>query len=81
MSMTVPHRVLIAPSGFKESLSAEEVAEAIAGGIRRVLPGAHLDVVPLVDGGEGTAATMAAARKGQGARPPVASALPTRAIR
>lgn len=65
MSMTVPHRVLIAPSGFKESLSAEEVAASIAGGIRRVLPGAHLDVVPLVDGGEGTAATMAAATGGR----------------
>ena len=26
MSMVVPHRILIAPSGFKESLDAETVA-------------------------------------------------------
>ncbi|NEE40611.1 glycerate kinase, partial [Streptomyces sp. SID7982] len=50
-----PHRIAIAPSGFKESLSAARVAEAIATGVRRVVPDAELDLIPLVDGGEGTA--------------------------
>ena len=64
MTMTVPSRILVAPSGFKESLSAEQVADAIGAGVRRVLPGVHLDLVPLVDGGEGTARTLAAATGG-----------------
>ncbi|MFI5802875.1 glycerate kinase [Streptomyces sp. NPDC051561] len=61
--MPVRH-VAIAPSGFKESLSAEAAAEAIAAGVRRVLPRAHLDLIPLVDGGEGTARTLTAATPG-----------------
>ncbi|TDD54132.1 glycerate kinase [Nonomuraea terrae] len=52
-------RIVVAPSGFKESLSAEEVAEAIAGGVRRVVPDAAIDTVPLIDGGEGTAESLA----------------------
>ncbi|CAL9426966.1 Glycerate 3-kinase [Streptomyces sp. enrichment culture] len=59
------NRVVVAPSGFKESLSAGAAAEAIATGVRRVLPGAELDLVPLVDGGEGTAAALAAATGGR----------------
>ncbi|MGI5198755.1 glycerate kinase [Streptomyces sp. CA-288835] len=58
-------RVVVAPSGFKESLSAEAAADAIAAGVRRVLPDAELDLVPLVDGGEGTAAALAAATEGR----------------
>ncbi|WOF22505.1 glycerate kinase [Microbacterium betulae] len=61
----VPGRVLIAPSGFKESLSAEQVADAIASGVRRTLPGAVIDRVPVVDGGEGSARTLAAATGGR----------------
>jgi glycerate kinase len=59
MSMNVPHRILIAPSGFKESLDAATVARAIGAGVRRVLPGVHLDLVPIPDGGEGTAEMLA----------------------
>ncbi|MEG8275941.1 glycerate kinase family protein [Streptomyces sp. AHA2] len=61
----MPTRVVVAPSGFKESLSAEAAADAIAAGVRRVLPGAELDLVPLVDGGEGTARALAAATGGR----------------
>lgn len=61
----VPGRILVAPSGFKESLSAEQVADAIASGVRRVLPGAVIDRVPVVDGGEGSARTLAAATGGR----------------
>lgn len=45
--------VLIAPSGFKESLSAPQVASAIAAGIRAALPCARTLIAPMVDGGEG----------------------------
>jgi glycerate kinase len=48
-------RILVAPDKFKGSLSAREVAENIALGLRGVLPGAKLDIVPMADGGEGTA--------------------------
>ncbi|NEE14338.1 glycerate kinase [Streptomyces sp. SID7499] len=59
------NRVVVAPSGFKESLSAEAAADAIAAGVRRVLPGAEIDLAPLVDGGEGTALALAAATGGR----------------
>jgi glycerate 2-kinase len=65
MVMSIPQRILVAPSGFKESLDAAEVAAAIAAGIRRVIPGVHITSVPLSDGGEGTAAALAAATGGR----------------
>jgi glycerate kinase len=48
-------RILIAPDKFKGALSAREVAENIAAGLREVLPDAKIDIVPMADGGEGTA--------------------------
>lgn len=50
--------ILIAPSGFKESLSPEEVADCIEEGILRVLPDAQVVKTPLVDGGEGFTKTL-----------------------
>ncbi|HFI0715327.1 TPA: glycerate kinase, partial [Streptococcus suis] len=47
-------RILIAPDSFKESLSAEEVAQAIKKGFSKVYPQAKYDLLPLGDGGEGT---------------------------
>ncbi len=58
-------RFAVAPSGFKESLDAPAVAAAIAAGIRRVEPGAVIDEIPLVDGGEGSAKALAVARGGR----------------
>ncbi|MFI6643862.1 glycerate kinase [Streptomyces sp. NPDC050504] len=58
-------RIAVAPSGFKESLSAQAAARAIAAGVRRVLPSAVVDEIPLVDGGEGTATALAAATGGR----------------
>ncbi|MBV5340493.1 MAG: glycerate kinase [Deltaproteobacteria bacterium] len=46
--------VLIAPDSFKGSLSATEVARAMAKGIRAVSPETELIEVPIADGGEGT---------------------------
>ncbi len=65
MAMIVPQRILIAPSGFKESLDASTVASAIAAGVRRILPGAQLVQMPIPDGGEGTVAAIAASTGGQ----------------
>ncbi|MEX3611107.1 glycerate kinase [Rothia sp. LK2588] len=64
MAMVVPHRILVAPSGFKGSMGADEVAEAIASGIRRVIPGVSISAVPIPDGGEGTARLLAQATGG-----------------
>jgi glycerate 2-kinase len=56
--------ILIAPSGFKESLDAEEVANCIATGILKVLPDACIHKAPLVDGGEGFTKALVAATDG-----------------
>ncbi|MDQ3688233.1 MAG: glycerate kinase [Acidobacteriota bacterium] len=57
-------RVLVAPSGFKESLSAEQAAAAIAEGIRRAAPDSEVTEIPLVDGGEGFSETLVAVTGG-----------------
>lgn len=56
--------VLIAPSGFKESLSAEEATEAIAQGVLRALPGARVLKAPMADGGEGFTQALVGASGG-----------------
>jgi glycerate kinase len=48
-------KILIAPDKFKGSLDARDVAKDIAAGLRDVLPDAKIDIVPMADGGEGTA--------------------------
>ena len=57
-------RILIAPDKFKGSLSALEVAQNIAAGLREVLPKAKIDIAPMADGGEGTAEVICDALKG-----------------
>ena len=47
-------RILVAPDKFKGSLSAAEVADALARGVRREVPGAVIDCLPVADGGDGT---------------------------
>jgi glycerate kinase len=54
-------RILIAPDKFKGALSAREVAENIAAGLREVLPDAKIDIAPMADGGEGTAEVISQA--------------------
>ena len=57
-------RILIAPDKFKGALNAREVAENIAKGLRDALPDARIDIVPMADGGEGTAEAICEARGG-----------------
>ncbi len=45
---------LIAPDKFKGNLSAHEVAQALAKGVRDVFPSANIKIIPLADGGDGT---------------------------
>ncbi|HZU12070.1 MAG TPA: glycerate kinase [Chloroflexota bacterium] len=58
-------RIVVAPQSFKGSLEATEVARAIARGVRRVFPGADLDLVPVADGGEGTVRALVGASGGR----------------
>jgi glycerate 2-kinase len=57
-------RILIAPDKFKGSLSAREVAENVALGLGHVLRDAKIDIVPMADGGEGTAEVVCNALNG-----------------
>jgi glycerate kinase len=58
-------RLLIAPQEFKGSLSARQAAAAIAEGIRRALPEAEVDLLPMADGGPGTVEALVAACGGR----------------
>ncbi|MBI4023527.1 MAG: glycerate kinase [Verrucomicrobia bacterium] len=46
---------LIAPDKFKGSLTAQQAARAMARGVRDALPSARIEMIPLADGGDGTA--------------------------
>ena len=47
-------KIVIAPDSFKESLTAEEVAEAIKRGFQQSIAGVECLLCPVGDGGEGT---------------------------
>ncbi|MFD5735666.1 glycerate kinase [Streptomyces sioyaensis] len=53
--------MLIAADKFKGSLTAVEVAEHVAAGLRRVRPDLDVAAVPVADGGDGTVAAALAA--------------------
>src|SRR5437773_1466355 len=57
-------RVIVAPQSFKGSADAVAVASAIARGIRHAWPGAHIEEMPLADGGEGTVRALVTATNG-----------------
>lgn len=54
-------RVLIAADKFKGSLTAAQVAEHVAAGLRRVAATAQVETVPVADGGDGTVDAAVAA--------------------
>ena len=58
-------RVLVAPQEFKESLTAEEAAAAIARGIAQAKPEWTIEELPLSDGGPGFLAALARATQGR----------------
>ncbi|WP_311065391.1 glycerate kinase [Halomonas sp. DWK9] len=54
-------KVLLCPDSFKDSLSAEQAAQAMARGIHRAAPNAITHLCPLADGGEGSLEALIAA--------------------
>ncbi|MFF2210738.1 glycerate kinase [Streptomyces antibioticus] len=54
-------RVLVAADKFKGSLTAVEVAERVTAGLRRVVPEAEVEALPVADGGDGTVDAAVAA--------------------
>lgn len=58
-------KIVIAPDSFKDSLSAQGVADAIAHGLAQVWPDAQLVKCPMADGGEGTVESILAACEGE----------------
>ncbi|MGW3962797.1 glycerate kinase [Amycolatopsis sp. NPDC005003] len=54
-------KVLVAPDKFKGSLTAREVASAVASGLADVHPSAVVRTLPVADGGEGTVDAAVAA--------------------
>jgi glycerate kinase len=57
-------KIILAPDSFKECASAQQVAEAMAAGVRRALPDADCVLLPMADGGEGTVDALVAATGG-----------------
>ncbi|PZP53537.1 MAG: glycerate kinase [Agrobacterium fabrum] len=60
----MPFRVVVAPSGFKESLSAEQAADCIEKGVLRAFPGSVVVKAPMADGGEGFTRALIGATNG-----------------
>lgn len=58
-------KIVIAPDSYKGSLSAAEVAAAMAEGVRRLYPDAETVLVPMADGGEGTVQALVDATGGR----------------
>ena len=58
-------KVLIAPDSFKGSLTAYDVAKAIAQGIKKYKQEIEVKLLPLADGGEGTVQSLVDATDGQ----------------
>ncbi len=49
----MPPVILVAPAAFKGTLGPRQVAEALAAGVRRAVPGAAVLECPVADGGNG----------------------------
>lgn len=58
-------KIVIAPQGFKENLTALQVARAIEEGVKRVVPKAMTVIKPMADGGEGTVQALVDATGGE----------------
>lgn len=51
-------RILVAPDKFKGSMTGQQAGDAMRAGLLRVWPDAQVDVVPVADGGDGTATAL-----------------------
>lgn len=57
-------KIVIACDSFKGSVSSTEAGDAVAAGVRDVYPDAEVIVIPMADGGEGTAECAVASAGG-----------------
>jgi glycerate kinase len=74
-----PHirmKIVLAPDKFKGSLTAPEVAQAMASAIHGFDPRIEIDSCPMADGGDGTVAALVAATNGRLIRRHVTGPLP-----
>src|SRR5438093_11535200 len=60
-----PLKILVAPNGFKESMSATEAARAISLGLRQASGKIEVVEAPLADGGSGTVEAIIRAAGGE----------------
>ncbi|KON88773.1 glycerate kinase [Sporosarcina globispora] len=58
-------KIVIVPSGFKECLDAEDVALAMERGAQRYNGAAEIEIIPMIDGGEGFSKTITRLKGGQ----------------
>lgn len=58
-------KIILAPDSFKESMTAQEVCQAMEKGIKKVAPKAQIISLPMADGGEGTTDALVAATNGR----------------
>lgn len=58
-------KIVMVPSGFKECLDAENVAEAMARGARRLGSNIRVEMLPMIDGGEGFAKAITQLKSGE----------------
>lgn len=58
-------KIVLAPDSFKECLSSVQVCLAMERGVKRVLPDAEVEKIPLADGGEGSVDTFISATGGR----------------
>ena len=58
-------KFILAPDSFKESMTAKEVCQAMAKGIKKVIPDADIIQIPMADGGEGTTTSLVDATNGK----------------
>jgi len=65
-------KITVAPDSLKESLASPDAARAIARGLRKADPSAEIVLVPMADGGEGTAEAIVSATGGSFQRTEVA---------
>lgn len=58
-------RFLITPDSYKESMTSRQAAQAMQRGIMRAMPDAICELMPMADGGEGTAECLMYAQNGE----------------
>jgi glycerate kinase len=64
-------RIIVAPQEFKSTLTAREAADAMAIGVKRALPNAEVETIPLSDGGPGLVDLILASTGGRRMQAPV----------